>query len=190
MATKYPGFMDVAVPMAALPGEMSSRNWIMRRLIIDSIRNDPDWKNGNYTTQPKSAQFASVFYQLATNGGNQALYKAAPTREKADALLDARLKAPWRADANDTLYQWDASRDYNPSPNLERITATLLTINSSDDERNPPENGVLEREMRRVRNGRQLLLLSSEDTAGHGTTGNAQWWKKDLDNLLRSAPKL
>jgi len=178
------------MPLACLPSPIAGRNRMQRKLIMDAIRNDPEWMNGDYKAQPKGARFASVFFALATNGGNQALYKAAPTREKADALLDARLKAPWRADANDTLYQWDASRDYNPSPNLERITATLLTINSSDDERNPPENGVLEREMRRVRNGRQLLLLSSEDTAGHGTTGNAQWWKKDLDNLLRSAPKL
>ena len=112
-AQKYPGFMDVAVPMASLPTEMASRNWMLRRLITDSIRNDPEWMNGNYVKQPKSAQFASVFFGLATNGGNQALYKAAPTREKADQLLNARLAAPFPADANDVLYQWDSSRDFN-----------------------------------------------------------------------------
>ena len=91
-AQKYPDFMDVAVPMASLPTEMSSRNWMMRRLIIDSIRNDPEWMNGNYTKQPRSSQLASVFFAIATSGGNQALYKAAPTREKADQLLDQRLE--------------------------------------------------------------------------------------------------
>ena len=91
---KYPGFMDAAAPMAATPTEMASRNWMTRRLIIDSIKNDPDWKNGEYTTQPRSAQFASVFFGIATSGGDQALYKQAPTRQKADELLDGRLKAP------------------------------------------------------------------------------------------------
>jgi homoserine O-acetyltransferase len=189
LAQRHPGFLDVAVPMASLPTEMASRNWITRRLIVDSIRNDPDWKDGNYTSQPKSAQFASVFFGLATSGGNQALLKAAPTREKADALLDARLKAPWRGDANDVLYQWDSSRDYNPSAGLEKIQATLLAINSADDERNPPETGVLEREIKRVKNGRILLIPGSPDTAGHGTTASAKWWKKDLEELLRSAPR-
>jgi len=177
-AQQHPGFMDVAVPMASLPTEMASRNWIMRRLIIDAIRRDP-----------KNAQFASVFYSFATSGGNQALYKAAPTREKADQLLDARLKAPFTADPDDTLYQWDSSRDYNPSSGLERITAALLAINSADDERNPPETGVLDREIKRVKNGRVLLIPGSPDTAGHGTTASAKWWKKDLEALLQSAPR-
>src|SRR4029453_8298354 len=115
LAQTYPDFMDIAVPMASLPTEMSGRNWMTRRLIIDSIRNDPEWMNGNYTKQPRSAQFASVFYGLATNGGNQALYKAASTRAKADELLNQRLNAAFSADANDVLYQWDSSRDYNPS---------------------------------------------------------------------------
>jgi homoserine O-acetyltransferase len=189
MAQKYPGFMDAAVPMASQPMEMASRNWILRRLITDSIRNDPEWMGGNYTKQPKSAQFASVFFSFATSGGDQALYKAAPTREKADALLDARMKAPFRGDANDTLYQWDSSRDYNASPGLERIQATLLAINAADDERNPPSTGVLDREIKRVKNGRVLLIPGSPDTAGHGTTGNAKWYKKELAELLQSAPR-
>jgi homoserine O-acetyltransferase len=177
-AQKYPGFMDVAVPMASLPTEMASRNWIMRRLIVDSIRRDP-----------KNAQFASVFYGFATNGGNEALYKAAPTREKADALLDSRLKAPFTADPDDVLYQWDSSRDYNPAAGLERIRATLLAINSADDERNPPETGVLDREIKRVKNGRVLLIPGSPETAGHGTTASAKWWKDELAKLLQNAPK-
>jgi len=188
-AQKYPALMDIAVPMASLPTEMASRNWMLRRLITDSIRNDPEWMNGNYTKQPRSAQFASVFFNLATNGGDQALYKAAPTREKADKLLDQRLGAPFPADANDVLYQWDSSRDYNPSAGLERIEAVLLAINSADDERNPPETGVLEREIKRVKNGRILLIPGSEQTAGHGTTAQAKFWKKELAELLQAAPR-
>ena len=187
---RYPDFMDTLVPMASLPTEMSSRNWMMRRLIADSIRNDPDWQGGNYTAQPKSWQFASVFYATATNGGNQALYKAAPTREKADALLNGRLTAKFPGDANDHLYQWDSSRDYNPSPDLEKIKATLLAINSADDERNPPELGVLPKEIKRVKNGRYYIIPASENTAGHGTTGQAKFWKQQLVELLNSAPKL
>jgi len=188
-AQKYPDFMDAAVPMASLPTEMSSRNWMMRRLIIDSIRNDPEWMNGNYTKQPHSAQFASVFYGIATNGGSQALYKAAPTREKADQLLDQRLSGPFTGDANDHLYQWDSSRDYNPSAGLERIQAVLLAINSADDERNPPETGVLDREIKRVKNGRVYLIPASDQTAGHGTTGQAKFWKQQLAELLQTAPR-
>ena len=189
-AQKYPGFMDVAVPMASLPTEMSGRNWMMRRLLVESIRADPEWMGGNYIKQPRSAQFASVFYATATNGGNQALMSTAPTRSKADAVIDQRLAAPFTGDANDVLYQWDSSRDYNPSAGLERIQATLLAINSADDERNPPEIGVLEREIKRVKNGRVLLIPASDQTAGHGTTGQARFWKDDLAAVLRSAPKL
>ncbi|MGE5639201.1 MAG: alpha/beta fold hydrolase [Clostridia bacterium] len=186
---KYPSFMDAAVPMASLPAEMSSRNWMLRRLIIDSIRNDPDWMNGNYTKQPRSAQFASVFFGIATNGGSQAYYRQAPTREKADKLLDGRLAAPFRADANDVLYQWASSGDYNPAPNLEKIEAQVLAINSADDERNPPENGVMERELKRVKNASYYLIPGSENTAGHGTTASAKWYKDRIAELLRTAPR-
>jgi homoserine O-acetyltransferase len=188
-ASKHPGFMDIAVPMASLPTEMASRNWMMRRLITDSIRNDPEWMGGNYTKQPKSAQFATVYYQIATNGGNFGHYKAAPTRAKADALLDQRLSAPFNADANDLLYAWDSSRDYNPSAGLEKIEATLLAINAADDERNPLELGTMERELKRVKNGRLLVIPASEATTGHGTTGNAKFYRKELQELLQSAPR-
>ena len=188
-AQKYPGFMDAAAPMASSPYEMSSRNWMTRRLIIDSIRNDPEWMNGEYTKQPRSAQFASVFFAVATSGGNQALYRQAPTRQKADELLERRLKAPYTLDANDALYQWDSSRDYNPSAGLERIEAALLVINAADDERNPPELGVLEREIKRLKNARVFLIPASENTAGHGTTGQAKFWKDELAKLLQNAPR-
>ena len=189
LAQKYPSFMDIAVPMASLPMEMSSRNWILRRLIIDSIRNDPEWMNGNYSKQPRSAQFASVFYALATSGGTQALYKAAPTRDKADQLLNQRLGAPFSADANDVLYQWESSRDYNPSAGLERIQSVLLAINAADDERNPLELGVLDREIKRVKNGRVLLIPASDQTAGHGTTFQARFWKKEVADVLQATPR-
>lgn len=189
-AQKYPEFMDIAVPMASLPIEMSGRNWMLRRLIIDSVRNDPAWNNGNYTKPLRSAQVASVFYALATNGGNQALAKAAPTREQADQLLDKRLNATFTADANDVLYQWDSSRDYNPSAGLERIQAVLLAINSADDERNPPELGVLDREMKRVKNGHILLIPNNEQTSGHGTVFYARFWQQHVAELLKTAPRL
>lgn len=118
------------------------------------------------------------------------MYRIAPTREKADQLLDQRLKGPFSGDANDHLYQWDSSRDYNPSPFIDRIKATVLAINSADDERNPPELGVLEREIKRVKNGRILLIPSTEYTAGHGTTAQAKFWKKEVADLLALAPKL
>jgi homoserine O-acetyltransferase/O-succinyltransferase len=184
----YPNFMDALAPMASQPTEMASRNWMMRRLIVDSIRNDPDWKDGN-TVQPKSAQFASVFYGIATNGGTLAYQKAAPTRAQADKIVNDRLAAPFPADANDTLYQWDSSRDYNPSPKLEQIQAMLLVINAADDERNPPETGLMERELKRVKTARLHLIPASDDTAGHGTTGRAKFYSQALRELLQTAPR-
>jgi homoserine O-acetyltransferase/O-succinyltransferase len=185
----YPDFMDALAPMASQPTEMSSRNWMLRRLITDSIRNDAQWQDGNYSTQPKSAQFASVFYNIATNGGNLAHQNAAPTREQADKIVNERMAAPFRADANDTLYQWDSSRDYNPAPKLDRIQAALLVINSADDERNPPETGILERELKRVKNARLHLIPASENTAGHGTTAQAKFYSQALRELMQAAPK-
>jgi len=161
----------------------------MRRMLIDAIRNDPAWNNGDYTTQPRALQAANVFFGIATSGGTHGYHKLAPTREQADKLLDERLAAPFKADANDFLYQWDASRDYNPAPGLERVQAALLAINSADDERNPPELGILERELKRIKNGRMYLIPGSEETRGHGTTGMARLWKQQVEELLRTAPR-
>ncbi len=185
---QHPQFMDALVPMASQPTEMSSRNWMMRRMLIDAIRNDPDWNGGNYTSQPRAIRIASVFYGIATNGGSQAYQTLAPTRELADKLLDERLTAAFSADANDFLYQWDASRDYNPSLGLARVEAALLAINSADDERNPPELGIMERELKRVRNGRMYLIPANAETRGHGTTGMAKFWKRQLEEFLASVP--
>ncbi|HZM35264.1 MAG TPA: alpha/beta fold hydrolase [Burkholderiales bacterium] len=189
-AQKYPGRMDIAVPMASLPTQMSGRNWMMRRLLVEAIRSDPEYLDGNYAKQPRMLQLASVFFATGTNGGNQALFKQAPNADKADAIIKQRLTAPFRGDANDHIYQWESSRDYNPSPGLEKIQAQLLAINSADDERNPPELGVLDGEIKRVKNGRVLLIPGSEDTAGHGTTARAKYWKDELAKLLQSAPRL
>jgi homoserine O-acetyltransferase len=169
---------------------MSGRNWMMRRMLIDAIRKDPQWKNGDYTTQPTAIRHAVAYFGMVSIGGAQALYRQAPTREAADRIVDQRLAQPFTADANDFLYQWESSADYNPSPELERIDAALLAINSADDERNPPELGVMERELARVRLGKLYLIPASGDTRGHGTTGMAKFWKQQLADLLQVAPRL
>lgn len=186
---RYPDFMDAVVPMACLPVAMSGRNWILRRMLTQSIRNDPEWNGGSYTAQPRGMQNYLVHFALATSGGNQALYKQAPTAAQADALIAKRLTLPFRGDANNVLYQWESSFDYDPSPGLDRIQAAVLAINASDDERNPPELGVMEREIKRVKNGRYLLIPGSPDTRGHGTTGMAKLYKKELAELLQQAPR-
>lgn len=186
---RHPDFADALVPMAAQPTQMSSRNWMMRRLIIDSVRNDPDYNDGNYTTQPKGLRTANVFFAIATNGGTLAFQKMAPTRELADKLLDQRLAAPPPPDANDALYQWDSSRDYDPSAGLERIGAQLLAINSADDERNPPETGLMEDALKRVKSGKLHLIPASAETRGHGTTGMARFYSRQVLELLQSAPR-
>jgi homoserine O-acetyltransferase/O-succinyltransferase len=180
----YPDSMDALVPMASMPVEVAGRNWMTRRMLIDLIRNDPEWNGGNYTKQPRSLQLAQVYFSLATSEGTKALYKAAPTREKADQLVDQRLAQPSSADANDLLYSYEASRDYNPAPKLAAIKARLLAINSADDERNPVELGIMEREIKRVTSGQYVLIPASDETRGHGTTSNAKWWKHYLVDLL------
>lgn len=181
---KYPEYMDLLVPMASSPTQMSGRNWMMRRMIIDSIKNDPEWQGGNYTKQPKSLQFATVYFNIGFSGGNQGLYKLAPNSTAADQLLNQRLSASFVADANDNLYQWESSRDYNPTPHLEKIKARVLVINSADDERNPPELGFMEKELPRVKNAKLYLIPASPETSGHSTTGQARWWKKELAATL------
>ncbi len=186
---KYPEFMDALVPMACQPTGMSGRNWMLRRLLVEAIRNDPEWNGGNYAAQPRGMQRLLVQFGIATSGGSQAYYAQAPTREKADQIVEQRLAQPFRGDANDLLYQWESSEDYNPSPGLERVRAALVAINSADDERNPPELGILEREIKRVKNGRYVLIPTSGETRGHATTGNAALWKNHLGDLLQRAPR-
>lgn len=181
----YPDFMDAVVPMAAQPTEMASRNWMLRRLLVETIRSDPAYAGGDYAAQPPSLRLANVFYATATNGGTLNLQATAPTRAAADRLVEARLAAPVTADANDFVYRWDASRDYDPSAQLERIRARVLAINSADDERNPPETGLMQAAMRRVERGQLLLIPASTETLGHGTTGNARFWAEALRGFLQ-----
>jgi homoserine O-acetyltransferase len=187
--TKFPGFADALLPMACLPVAMSGRNHMLRRMLTQAIRTDPDWMGGNYAQQPPSMQRHLLTYGLATIGGNQALYKQAPDYKAGDAFIAQRLAQPFRGDANDTLYQWESSADYDPSPGLERITAMVVAVNASDDERNPPELGVMEAAMKRLKNGRYVLLQGGPDTRGHGTTGMAKLWKQHLAALLQAAPR-
>ena len=186
---RYPKFMDVLVPMAAQPTEMAARNWLQRRMMLETIRNDPDYKNGHYTAQPRMMKYAVNAFGIATSGGTLAYQMLAPTAAKADKMFDDRMAIAVTADANDYLYQFEASRDYNPSSLLERIEATVLAINSADDERNPPETGVTEAALQRIRNARLYLVPASTETRGHLTTGNAKFYQQQLQELLQAAPQ-
>jgi homoserine O-acetyltransferase/O-succinyltransferase len=182
--------MDALVPMASQPTEMSSRNWMMRRLMIETIKADPDYKDGNYTTQPKMLRYANVFYATGTNGGDLNYQRIAPNRAKADELVEARLKANPPADANDFLYQWGSSADYNPAPRLGEIKAHLLAINSADDERNPPHTCLMVEAMKKVKNGKLFLIPASPTTTGHGVTGGqAELYAEELRAFLAGLPK-
>jgi homoserine O-acetyltransferase len=185
-AETYPDFMDALVPLAATPAAMSGRNWITRRMFIETIKSDPAWNNGDYASQPVSLKIANTTFGFATSGGNMGLSKRAPTAAAGDALVEAQLAAPSRGDANDAIYQMDASRDYDPVPKLASITAPLLAITSADDERNPPETGLMARGIAQVKKGHAFLIPASGDTRGHGTTGMARLWKDQLSAFLES----
>jgi homoserine O-acetyltransferase/O-succinyltransferase len=184
-AEKYPDMMDAAVPMASQPTAMAARNWILRRIMLETIRHDPDYDNGNYTNQPRMMKYAIAAYGFATSGGTLAYQNQAPTAEKADRMVDGRLAAPITTDANDFIYQWQASHDYDAAGGLSRIEAKLLAINSADDERNPPETGVTEAAIKQVKHGSLYVIPASTETLGHGTTSNAKFYKQQLEELLR-----
>jgi homoserine O-acetyltransferase len=186
---RYPGYMDALVPMASQPAAMASRNWMLRRMMLELIRNDPDYQDGNYTTQPRFLKLASVFYGIAAAGGTLNYQKLAPTNQKADQLVDARLAAPMNADANDFIWAWNSSADYDAAPNLERIEASVLAINSADDERNPPESGIEEAALKRVKSGKLYLIPASDETRGHLTTGMAKFYSQQLRDFLSAAPQ-
>src|SRR6516164_7354754 len=186
---KYPGYMDTLVQMASQPTAMASRNWMLRRMMLELIRNDPEYQDGNYTTQPRSLKLASVFFGIATAGGTLNYQKLAPTHEKADQVVDARLAAPMNADANDFIWAWNSSADYDAAPRLESIEASVLAINSADDERDPPESGLEIAALKRVKNGKLYLIPASDETRGHLTTGTARFYSQQLQDLLSTAPK-
>jgi homoserine O-acetyltransferase/O-succinyltransferase len=156
-------------------------------MIMDSIRLDPGWNNGEYTTQPRGLM-ASIYIEIIETSSPIQMQKNAPTRAAADTLLAELVKSRLaRTDANDLLYQYDASREYNPAPGLEKIVAPLLAINSADDEINPPELGIMEREIKHVKHGRFVLLPISEETRGHGTHSYPEIWQSHLAELLKES---
>lgn len=186
----HPEMMDALMPLASLPTQIAGRNRVWRRMIIDAIRQDPQWEGGAYKTQPPSLRLAAQM--LYFMGSNPVLrQEEAPSRAEADARLDAHVAAYFKTgDANDVLYALEASRDYDPGPGLERIKAPLVAVNMADDLINPPELGILEREIRRVPKGRAVLLPFTPQTRGHGSHTLAALWEKHLVELLaQTEPK-
>src|SRR5437588_4539648 len=188
----HPDFMDALMPLASLPTQISGRNRAWRRMVIDTIRNDPAWSGGEYPAgagQPASLRTAAeMLWFMSSNPGLR--QKEAPTLAKADEVLDKFVEQIVKADdANDVLYALEASRDYDPGPNLEKIRAPLLAINSADDLINPPELGILERVIERVPHGRALVIPLSDKTRGHRSHTIASLWKDELVKLLKDSQK-
>jgi homoserine O-acetyltransferase/O-succinyltransferase len=180
----YPDFMDAIMPLASLPVEIAGRNRMLRIMAIDAIKNDPGWNMGNYTVQPAGLLYANYALFFMTSSPLQ-LQKVAPTREQAENYFHTQLERNRAAqDANDLIYQFNASRFYNPSPHLNKIIAPLIAINSADDQVNPPELGILEKEITKVKNGRYILLPITDETRGHGTHSIAKIWSPHLGQLL------
>jgi homoserine O-acetyltransferase len=181
---KHPDFMDALMPLASLPTQISGRNRVSRRMVIDSIRNSPDWLNGDYQTQPSGLRVAAEALYLM--GENPVMrMNEGPTLKQEDEKLDHYVtNAVAHLDANDVLYALAASEDYDPAPELGKIKAPLLAVNSADDLINPPELRVLEKEIKRVKNGQAMVIPYSDQTVGHGSHTKAALWKKDLAGLL------
>ena len=183
----HPQFMDALMPLASLPTQISGRNRVWRRMIIDVIRNDPEWHNGDYGSQPPALRTAiEVLYFMSNNPVQR--QKDAPTLEKADQLLDQHVASSLKImDANNVLYALESSRDYDPGPGLEKIQAPLLAMNFADDLINPPELGILEKEIPRVKRGKAIVMPLSEHTRGHGSHTLANLWKDQLAILLKDS---
>jgi homoserine O-acetyltransferase len=180
----HPDFMDALMPLASLPTQISGRNRAWRRVLIDAIRNDPAWSGGDYKTQPPSLRIAvEMLWFMSSNPVLR--QKEAPTLAKTDEVLDKFVDDHLKSDdANDVLYALEASRDYDPGPNLEKIRAPLFAINSADDLINPPELGIIEREIQRLPKGRAMVIPLSDKTRGHGSHTIAALWKDQLVKLL------
>jgi homoserine O-acetyltransferase len=185
----HPDFMDALMPLASLPTQISGRNRAWRRMVIDAIRNDPAWDNGEYKTQPPSLRTAAEMLWFMSS--NPVLrQKDAPTLAKTDEVLDKFVEQIVKTDdTNDVLYALEASHDYDPGPNLEKIQPPLLAINSADDLINPPELGILEREIKRVPHGRAIVIPFSDKTRGHGSHTLAALWKDQLVDVLKETEK-
>jgi homoserine O-acetyltransferase len=186
---RHPDMMDALLPLASQPVEIAGRNRMWRRTLMDAIRNDPQWNNGEYKAQPPSLRSALAL--LVIMGANtERAQKEMPTREKADAYLEDQIATRLKTtDANDLLYCVDASRDYNPGPRLESITAPLTAVNSADDAINPPELKAIDREMLRVKNGKYVLIPAGDQTRGHGTHTWPVFWHEHLRTLLERSER-
>jgi len=186
----YPDFMDALMPLASNPVEIAGRNRIWRRMAMDAIRDDAEWQGGEYKTQPMRALISAENLLLLAGSAPLFWQKQAATRDAADKVYADRLKAAVaRLDANDLLFQLDASREYNPAPRLETIKAPLVAVNSADDFINPPELGMIEREIKRVKRGRFVMIPISDQTRGHGTHTIAAIWQGYLKELLAESER-
>ena len=181
----FPDFMDALMPMACLPVQIAGRNRVWRKMVMDAIRTDPDWKGGEYTEEPKRALRTANDFLIIAGSAALPMQKSWPTRDATDKFLDDYFKTHTDTpDANDFLYQVNASRNYDPSSQLEKIVARVMWMNSADDFINPPELGIAERESKRLKNGQYILIPLSENTHGHGTHTWAAIWKQQLIDLL------
>jgi homoserine O-acetyltransferase len=186
----YPDFMDALMPLACQPVAIVGRNRLWRAMLMDAIRSDPDWQGGAYTSQPRAGLRTAIDLLLLAGSAPLQMQKNLASRDSADRYLQSQLGTRMATlDANDLLYQVDASRDYDPSPGLESITAPVMFVNSADDFINPPELGIAEREIRRVKRGRFVLLPISDQTRGHGTHTWGALWKPHLEQLLRETAR-
>jgi len=183
-AERYPDMMDAAVAIASQPTEISGRNLLWRRVIIETIRNDPDWNGGNYTTPPTRFAFVVPLFTLMVDSATH-MQAIAPTREKTIAYYDQIVQNAKRLDANDFLYRWEASADYNPQPDLDKIKTRFLAINFSDDLINPVELKVMEREMGRVKNGRYVMIQAGEKSLGHQNLSQGALWGPYVAEFLK-----
>jgi len=184
----YPDFMDALMPLACVPVQIAGRNRVWRKMVMDAIREDPEWKGGDYKEEPKQALRTAMDFLLIAGAAPIPMQKALPTRDAADKYLDDYFRARFAAlDANDLLYQVNASRNYDPSQQLGKIKAPMMYINSGDDFINPPELGIAEREIKKVQNAKFVLIPASENTHGHGTHTWAELWKQYLAELLEKS---
>jgi homoserine O-acetyltransferase len=185
----YPDFMDALLPLASAPVQIAGRNRMMRRMVIDSIKNDPEWQQGEYAKQPRGLASALHILLIMSSCPLQ-LQKQAPSRDAADQFLEKQMQTRLPPlDANDLIYQFDSSREYNPEPLLDKIMAPLVAINSADDVINPPELSLMERAMPKIKHGRYILLPISDKTRGHGTHSYPEIWKEHLAELLESSTR-
>ena len=181
----YPQFMDALMPLASLPVEIAGRNRMLRKMAINLIEMDPQWKGGEYTSEPKVGLTGAISSLIFMVSSPLQWQKKASTRMEADSMLDQMEKRYYATlDANDMIYQLDASHDYNPLPHLSEIVAPLMAINSADDQVNPPELQIMEREIVHVKKGKFILLPITEKTSGHGTHSNPEVWGNYLKDFL------